>query len=54
MTTDSGEEFKKPIGLLSSLLDIGYRGSGEYNVTVAYILDKYKAEDISLDINLPE
>lgn len=46
LKTDSGEKFKEPNALMSSVLDISYRGSGEYNVTVTYLLEKTKADDI--------
>lgn len=50
LTTDSGEKFNKPEGLMSTALNIDFAysgsdtGSGDYYVTVAYILEQSKAE----------
>ncbi|MYL57589.1 hypothetical protein GLW20_08730 [Virgibacillus halodenitrificans] len=52
LTTNTGEKFNKPEGLMSTGLNIDFAysdsnfGSGDYYVTVTYILDKTKAEDV--------
>lgn len=52
LTTDSGEKFNKPEGLMSTALNIDFAytgsdtGSGDYYVTVTYILEQTKVESL--------
>ncbi|WP_200411708.1 hypothetical protein [Virgibacillus salexigens] len=52
LTTNSGENFSKPEGLMSTALNIDFAYSGsetgpeDYYVTVAYILEQSKAESL--------
>ncbi|RCW77306.1 hypothetical protein [Saliterribacillus persicus] len=52
LTTDSGEEFHKPEGLMSTALNINFAyidsdtGAGDYYVTVSYILEESMTESL--------